>query len=1031
MKKKLLLSITLLLYVAGFAQKQVTNVHSTQTLNTLLEPIGQIGRNYFFLNPGHSIEKADLESMTLQNLLTFTKDPSYNYMPIVASGRLFLGYFDWNVNETKIFGLDPETGKYMDSLIIPNSNDLLFSSDSYYVIHNNSQQVQQIRFNEKGYSVSEVLGSDLRRYTRNLLNHIVSFKDAGGNTVHGFFDRHGTFHETGPTGYAVFGTEYTDYYVFLPLFDVNEAYIYHKADKTTTRFFSSDNRSRKNFQFFEFKEELYALEELTAANSKKYFFYKYKGKEDAETLFSGEIPTYMFYQIGGWITGGGKTYTYSNPLFDGKSLYFWGNDVNDRVSVKTLKLYNLDIGSKSVSAKPITDNGIIDSLKISEYLYGLKLDYFNNAPTTSTSSEPSFSFSLNAKTGDFEPAALLYQKEIIRVSDSLSLNLSYPQRVIFQNSRKQRIKTLRSGAAGGVDALKRYFIDTEQLVIPDEQNWDVYVYSGDNLMKISSFLEKDFLQVKEKTWSEVNAGNKYILYVHGLRSGGTSGSNYYTFDTQTRTFERFYTHDAAFINSHFTISKPKYGSFVLINLPGNKAVISDFKNHFELDHEGPAELVHSFSNQTFVVSFGNSGTYFFDPEKAKPVKISNVSLVNTNTRGDTFVYPDSGALVRIDGSGKEEILVYASQSPVLTRISDTELIFTTSGKTGLINTTSGKISVFSSPAKGPGIDKFFTLSGQIYGLSLDMKLYSVDFEKGELTRLSNRAFGREVEINGTAAYLTEFASPGNKYEVWKLEGQKLEHLLSTDDARKIYPLARPLILKDPGQYRFWLPESEKWTSLSGPEIDSFHYFEYLTRNGQISYFRGYKPGDDRFYLLKVDTNTLKIKTMWSGEGFEFIFKIFKNEVYLATQKGLWKSSSDGEDMLPESGLIYAPFGKDGREPFLEFRNNLYLWGHDDLGFTQLFRLTENEAADVLLPTENPALSFMVYPNPTAGYLTIRSTTESPAKYKITVFSTEGKLLSEKESGLPQKLDLSNYKSGIYLINVRSEQESKTFRVMRN
>ncbi len=1031
MNKGLLICIAFLVSVAGFAQKQVTDVYGTETFNTALEPVGQIGGNYFFHNPNHSIEKINLESMTLQSILTFPNAGFYNYRPLVASGRLFLGYFDWNVNEVRIFGLDPETGKHRDTLTIPNSNDLLYSSDSYYVIHNNYQGVQQIRFDEKGYSRSSVLGSDLKFHKRSLVNTIINFKDEAGDTIYGFFDRNNTFHETGPTGYALEGSEFTNYYVFLPPFNKNVAYIYNKTDGKTTPFFKSDSQSRKNFQFFEFEGELYILEELTEIKnsgfSTTYSFYKYK-EEAPETLFSGEIPTYMFYTIGGWIVGGGQTYTYSNPLFDGESLYFWGNEVSERTSVKTLRLYHLNVRSKSVSSKPITNNGIIDSLRISEYGYGMRLDYFNNNLTTSTSSEPVFSFSLNINTGEFEPGKVLYQKEILKINDSLSLNLSYPQRMIFENSKTQSLKTLRRTSAGHSSIFRRYFSNSEQLVIPNEQNWDVYVYSGNELARIDNFLGKDFLKVKEKIWSEVSLNNKYVLYVHGLHSDGRDGSSYYTFDSKTNTFERFYRYNTSFLNNHFSISKAGYGDFVLINLPDNKALITDFKNNFELNHDGPAKMVHNFTNQTFLVSLWNKGTYFFDPKTKKWEKISDEDSPNSGIRGDLFVYMKNGALATIDDSGRGNILFAANQGPILNRISDTEQIFTTSAQTGLINTMSGKILSFSSPGNASRIDKFFTLQGQLYGFSFDNRLYAVDFEKGKLIKLSDLKFGSGVVKNGEAAYLTEFNRSDNKYVMWKLEGQKLEHLFSDEDSRKINKLNQPLIIKGES-YQFWLPDNGKWVKLQSGEGDSFHYFEYLTQNDQMCYFRAYKPDDDRYYLVEMDINTLKIKTIWSGEGYEFIFKIFNNELYMATKKGIWKST--GGEMAFETGLVFVSFGKDGREPFLEFRNNLYIWANDSNGLTQLFRLTQNEVSDTLLTTENPSISFSFYPNPTQGYLNINSTIDHQQKYKITIISTDGKILSEQNIELPQRLDLSGLRTGIYLINVRSARVNKTFQVMKN
>ena len=118
-------------------------------------------------------------------------------------------------------------------------------------------------------------------------------------------------------------------------------------------------------------------------------------------------------------------------------------------------------------------------------------------------------------------------------------------------------------------------------------------------------------------------------------------------------------------------------------------------------------------------------------------------------------------------------------------------------------------------------------------------------------------------------------------------------------------------------------------------------------------------------------------------------------------------------------------------PSFQFKNNLYLWAYDDLRTGQLFKLTDNDSRNVILSSENPAIHFSFFPNPTSDFLNVKSTVESSEKYTIRVFSTDGKLLRELQSTLPQNIDFSELKTGVYLINVTNSKENKTFRIIKN
>ncbi len=119
-----------------------------------------------------------------------------------------------------------------------------------------------------------------------------------------------------------------------------------------------------------------------------------------------------------------------------------------------------------------------------------------------------------------------------------------------------------------------------------------------------------------------------------------------------------------------------------------------------------------------------------------------------------------------------------------------------------------------------------------------------------------------------------------------------------------------------------------------------------------------------------------------------------------------------------------------------FKNNVFSIGFSDKKGYQLYKLSSREVKDVsdevglLLASENPTINFSYFPNPTSDFLNITSSSTSDNKYTVRVFNTEGKQLSEQELTLPNKLNVSDFREGIYLINVSNPSSSSTFRLIK-
>ena len=69
---------------------------------------------------------------------------------------------------------------------------------------------------------------------------------------------------------------------------------------------------------------------------------------------------------------------------------------------------------------------------------------------------------------------------------------------------------------------------------------------------------------------------------------------------------------------------------------------------------------------------------------------------------------------------------------------------------------------------------------------------------------------------------------------------------------------------------------------------------------------------------------------------------------------------------------------------------------------------------------------LVYPNPTSGSLHIK--TQSYSIEKVVLYDITGKFLKEFKSN---EINLANFKSGIYLLNIFTPNSVKTSKIIKN
>ena len=76
----------------------------------------------------------------------------------------------------------------------------------------------------------------------------------------------------------------------------------------------------------------------------------------------------------------------------------------------------------------------------------------------------------------------------------------------------------------------------------------------------------------------------------------------------------------------------------------------------------------------------------------------------------------------------------------------------------------------------------------------------------------------------------------------------------------------------------------------------------------------------------------------------------------------------------------------------------------------------------------------VYPNPTENYIRIELNAKKTSTFNITLISVDGKIILNKEykntSVINDELDLKNQSTGIYLLQIKSENEQATYQVIK-
>lgn len=115
---------------------------------------------------------------------------------------------------------------------------------------------------------------------------------------------------------------------------------------------------------------------------------------------------------------------------------------------------------------------------------------------------------------------------------------------------------------------------------------------------------------------------------------------------------------------------------------------------------------------------------------------------------------------------------------------------------------------------------------------------------------------------------------------------------------------------------------------------------------------------------------------------------------------------------------------------------LFMFNFNNIGAGEVYyfddiQLTDGTNPGVSIETNEPLNNFSAYPNPTSDSWTVSSGNSS--EFAIQVRDLQGKLLAEFNSNSQQtvSIDASNFTSGIYLIEIISENQNRTIRLVKD
>jgi len=727
---------------------------------------------------------------------------------------------------------------------------------------------------------------------------------------------------------------------------------------------------------------------------------------------------------------------YSNFIVKDGRIYFWAKSSYPHIPGFDFKLNAIDIGQKELKSWSLNNAELSNRMNRQS---GRVSFYLSNGPRgvyTHNLNDDQTNFEYEEATGSFREVNIYAPRDLHFVSTHLLLNFTYPNRVIAYDIENAKREVLKLETPDKNSPVSRIEYGTSDIFFVNDRDREVHVFNGEEVKSNKLLFEDDFRQVKFWDLTRWSHSNFMLLGVHGVRKDAVEGGHLYAVDKSTFGLTKISTFEADFNTSPYQVSVSA-GPMSLIAVNQTTYLYTDYspQNTRTVTYKALGEgvsLVHSFNSESAVLNNARE-TFYYNFKTGVKTHLTS-AVWNTYSFGNRvfYVYVKDLYFVNPEGT-RTRIASLGNEFSGLVEDAGDFLAYRKTNGVGFLDKFSAKYTEFKTAEGSVFETKYLVANGTPY-LFTRTGIIKLDVEKGrsEITAANIKEIQNPSVFGNKIFFHEAFASDYEKSRIWCFEEGKLRVLINELNIKGNghQVLNQPIVFRNAstGNHAFWIPEKEKLFFFEGHDFSDNEYIGYKGFAGENHYFYSFNNRHKQWEMFLFSPATEEFKSVLltgfdPGRNY-----LFGDKIFYTSDKEIRQLAGTEEEVITDLRPVrVAGTGLFG------FKNNVYVWAKDENGIPQVFRLTDNESQegnDVLLTAENPGLSFSFYPNPTEDYLTIRSTAYNPAKYKITIISTEGKVLSEQNLDLPGKINLGGLKTGVYLINVRWGNDSKTFRAVK-
>lgn len=1035
-------SLTLLFLLGCFSalgQEKITDFVTDEVRNEQLLPVGKMDDYFYTITPDLGISRIHATTRELSSFLPLPQVANRSFDGIIAGNRLY--FYDTRIDSSKltIYKVNVPGASYQEILTVADARAIVKNGDLLYVTC--SRGLKRIDLKQEPAKVETLLPEsriegDTRPYS------VFDLRDSTGKHIsRAFLDAGHQLHTVSPEVYGTLnGVDYGDFVLFSFRFNPRGYYYFDKKSEEFKPLMISGKgllangvlsdvieRQGRYFVIYTYSQNI--------SNEVKGFVSLHELKEGVlYEIFAEQAQLFPNYNEAPPAAGVFAPVFYSNCIEKDGRIYFWAKESHQYNQDFDFRLNVVDIEKKELRSWPVNNTEIFNRMnrqvrRVSFYLSpGPKGVYTHNL------NDDRINFEYDEASGSFREVNVYAPRNVHFVSTHLLLNFTYPNRVMaygIYNTHQQILKLETPVKKTPIDGVN--YAHNEILFINNREH-EVHFFDGSKLESGKLPFAGDFKQVKFWHLTPASGSSFLLLGVHGVRSDDVEGGHLYAVSKSTFELAKIKTFDTGFNADPFQISQAA-GPMSLVCVNGTDYLYTDYSPENTLSTRDAAlgegaTLVHSFNGESALLKNAVE-TFYYNFKTQTKIDLLGATLHDRVYNNRVFyTYQNDLYFISPEGN-KTRVAKVGNDFSNLAGETDDFLLFRTSNAVGVLNKHSWKYTEFkissTTYSKYLAINESYYLFGATEIIKLNMEKGTIESIRTNIKEIVNPSV-----FENKIFFHEAFAPDYEKSRVWCLEDGKLRVLIEELNIKNNghQALDRPVVFRNKATQNpaFWIPEKEKMFYFTGHDFSDNEYLHYQGFIAGNHYFYSYSDKFKKWEIFVFNVATEEFKSvLLETPDFHRVYS-FGDSYFYASDEAIWRLKGAEQevftDLVPVRFISTDLFG---------FKNNLYVWAKDENQVPQVYRLTDNEYTeepDVLLPTENPTLNFSFYPNPTADHLTISSPAKGPAKYKVTVFSTEGKILSEKESELPHKLDLSGLKHGIYLINVRSDRESKTFRAVK-